>query len=156
MSGTKPVTIKIDSLTVNNLGIFNKITAPVEYPDTFIKQCQESGELSKYAYFSEVPVGVIVLKPLINKSPVALNITILKVLDAYSWNFNVESKLIQYALDLCPKRHLNICTILTKKLNNKLIDILKKEGFQLEENTSNDIYNSLSIAEDEVLYIKTI
>lgn len=156
MSSTKPVIIKLDNLTINNLGIFNKITSPVEYPDTYIKQCQESGELSKFAYFSEVPVGVIVLQTLVNKSPFALNITLLKVLGAYSWDFNVELTLLKYVFDLCPKRHLSTCTIVVKKLNSRLIDILTNEGFRTEEDPSKDIYKGLTVGEDETLYVKSL
>lgn len=155
MTTDKPVPIKLDSLTVNNLGIFNRITEPVEYPETYIKQCQENGELSRYAYFSEVPVGIIVLETVVNKSPVALNIKLLKVLNFYSWKFNVEKELIKYALDLCPKRHLSACIIVAKKSNKSLIDLLKEFGFKVVED-SPEAYKSVSVGEEEVLFVKNV
>lgn len=150
------VPITLDSLTANNLGLFNRITAPVEYPDHYLQQCKDSGELCRYAYFSEVPVGLIVLQPLVNKSPVALHIALLSVLDAYANDFGVETKLVQYALGLCPKRHLSTCTAVARKTDTTRAALLTELGFHAEPDTAKDVYRGLSVAADETLFVKAI
>lgn len=147
MSANKKVPIKIDSLTTNNLEIFNKISAPTEYPEQYLQQCRESGELSKYAYYSEVPVGLVVLQPVVHKCPVALEISVLKVLTHYSWAFGVEKELIQYAIDLCPKRHVKSCVIVVDNSNTKLTELLRDIGFKEDDHTK-DIYKNVTIVPD--------
>lgn len=151
----KVVPIKLDNLTANNLGIFNRITDPVEYPEHYIKQCKDSDDLSKYAYFSEVPVGVLVLQSVVNKSPVALNISLLKVLSSYSWKYNVEREFLNYAINLCPKRHVNTCVMIIEKNNNKLAHLLVDLGFHTDT-PDKEIYKTLTVSPDSVLYAKSV
>ena len=145
---TKKVQIKLDNLTANNLGIFNRITSPTEYPDSYLQQRKDSGELCKYAFFSEVPVGVIVTEPIVNKSPIALKVSLLKVLDAYSWKFDIEKELLQYAVDLCPKRHLSSCVILVNKNDLKLLELAQELGFSAE-NVNKDLQTALAVAAED-------
>lgn len=149
---SKQVAINVDNLTVNNLGIFNMITAPTEYPQQYIEQCKDSGDLAKYAYFSEVPVGLIVLQPVVNKAPVALNITILKVLDSYSWDHGVEKTLVQHALDILPKRHLSQCVVRVSPTNTRFVQLLEEMGFRCEESNA---FSSLVPGEDP-LYVYSV
>lgn len=150
------VPITLDSLTVNNLGVFNKITSPTEYPSSYLDKCRESGELCQYAYFSEVPVGVIVLDTIINKTPIALEISLIKVLKSYKLEFNVEKKLIQYALDLAPKRHLSSCIVQISSKDTQLINIFREMGFA-DDDIKKDIYcNVSSKGEDTILMTKAL
>lgn len=149
---SKSTAVKIDSLTANNLGVFNIITSPTQYPQQYIEKCKDSEDLAKYAYFSEVPVGVIVLQPVVNKSPVALNITLLKVLDSYRWNYSIEKTLVQHALDTLPKRHLSHCVIRVSSCNTYLVNLLKGLGFHCEENSE---LSSLVPGEDS-LYVYSV
>lgn len=155
---TPAVPIKLDSLTANNLGIFNRIVAPAEYPDHYVQQCRDSGELCRYAYFGEVPVGVIVLQTVVNKSPVALNIALLRVLDAYAGSFHVEAELVQYALALCPKRHVAACTAVVKRSDTGLVRLLTDMGFLPLTGPVPDSYRTLSVdaASGEILFVKTV
>lgn len=152
------VPIKLDSLTANNLGIFNRIAAPAEYPDHYIQQCRDSGELCRYAYFGEVPVGVLVLHTVVNKSPVALNIALLRVLDAYADNLHVEAELVRNALALCPKRHVAACTAVVNRSDTVLVRVLTDMGFLPQTGPVPDAYRTLSVdaAAGETLFVKSV
>jgi ribosomal protein S18 acetylase RimI-like enzyme len=156
MSTFKSITINLDSLTANNLGIFNRITAPTEYPDSYIQECKDSGELAKYAYFSEVPVGILVLKSIVNKSPIALQVSLMKVLEAYSWKYGVERTFLKYALELCPKRHVSNCAVVVNKNNTRMCALLEELGFHVEVNNKDIYLISCELNADSVVYVKNV
>ena len=111
--------------------IFNVISAPVEKSQDFIDSAREnSGDLAKYAYFGEVPVGVIVAEQRTIANEDCLIITHLAVLDSYSLHFNVETTLIQHILDLVPKRHVKRCYFTTGDAKLVQSTVLSEMGFQ--------------------------
>ncbi|VEU21788.1 DEKNAAC102213 [Brettanomyces naardenensis] len=126
--------IATDNLTVNNLGIFNKITAPKEYSEKFIKECQESGDLCQYGYFEEVPVGVVVSKSFVPKnakSPLGLAVVVLRVLEAYSKKFGLEDALLEYIEKLAvEKKHLHRVFLVLDKTDEWLIGHFKERGYE--------------------------
>lgn len=153
------VRIALDNLTNNNLGLFNKITAPVEYSDDNIKNFKESGDLCQYAYFSEVPVGVVVsksLKPSNAKAPIGLVITVLRVLKAYSEQYGIERKMIDYIEELTTKRHVEKTFMVVNKESTNLIKLAHELGY-VEEDSSKDLYKGLSlVGQDEILLLKNL
>lgn len=85
--------------------------------------------MSKYAYFGEVPVGVVVAEQKQENGEDFIVITHLNVLNAYSLHFNVEESLLQHVLEAVPKRHVKRCYFPT--IDNKLEEagILTSLGF---------------------------
>lgn len=153
------VPIKLDPLTANNRGIFNKIVSPpgsanVEATESHIKECQESGDLAKYAYFSEVPVGILVLKPVLNNNaPVALEISQMTVLESYATRYGVEDKFIEYSIQLCSKRHVNLCVCAVAQDDTNLVTLLQSHGFTAS--ASNDL-RSIKLPPNMILLVHTV
>lgn len=153
------IQIALDNLTNNNLGLFNIITAPVEYSEDNIKSFKEAGDLCQYAYFSEVPVGVVVsksLKPSNAKAPIGLVITVLQVLEAYSENYGIEKKMIDYIEELTTKRHVEKTFIVLNKKGSNLIKLAHDLGY-VEEDANKDLYKGLSlVGQSEILLVKDL
>ncbi|ODV86066.1 hypothetical protein CANARDRAFT_149996 [[Candida] arabinofermentans NRRL YB-2248] len=157
------VRIALDDLTVNNLGLFNLITAPEEYPQSYIQECKESGELAQYIYFNEVPVGVIVARPIQptkSKSPVGLVIELLSVLKSYRHNFDLENEAIAYIEKIGKEtKHLNFGYILIdKEANDWLYEFIPSRGY-IEEDLNDELYKGLNLTkgkENVVLFKKDL
>lgn len=146
-------TIDLGNLNINNLGIFNVISSEDQKPRQFIEAARERGDdLSKYAYYGEVPVGVIVSEQKQHKGEDILVITHLAVLEAYAYKFDVESTLISHLLNLLPKRHLRKCYLITKdpKLSSSLADDQLKltSSPEASDLVENDQYSALLVSRD--------
>ncbi|GMG19188.1 unnamed protein product [Ambrosiozyma monospora] len=147
--------IALDDLTVNNLGVFNKITAPKVYPEAYLKASQESGELAQYAYFSEVSVGVITsktLQPVNSKSPIGLLIEVIAVLESYSKKFDVELKLVEHIEQVAEKRHLKKVYVLLKKEDQSewMVKFFNGRGFE-KEDANAELYKGLGLGDGLLL-----
>ncbi|OWB58034.1 transferase activity protein [[Candida] boidinii] len=140
--------ISLDDFTNNNLGLINKISNDIKYTETeLIKIKDELNNLCQFSYFSEVPVGFIISRPLIsvnnneNNIPIGIIIENLSILTAYSIKFNIEIELINYIEKLTiDERHLNnLFFIINKKSsesndnNDKLIKILNNLNFEIDD-----------------------
>lgn len=151
-----------DSLTVNNLGLFNKITAPTTYSDEFIKDAKQLKDLSRYIYFSEVPVGVVVSKqyqPKDSIAPIGLVIIVLKVLKAYAGKFGLEGKLFDYIETLASqKKHLpSVYLLADPKEDAEVIEIAKNRGYGEDNQTQiNVVGKPLESTDGKVLLKKVV
>ncbi|OUM53207.1 hypothetical protein BVG19_g2472 [[Candida] boidinii] len=137
--------ISLDDFTSNNLGLINKISKDIKYSETeLINIKDELNNLCQFAYFSEVPVGFIISRPLIsvnnneNNIPIGIIIENLSVLPAYSIKFNIEIELINYIEKLTiDERHLNSLFFIINKnsgeKNDELIKILSDLKFEVDD-----------------------
>ncbi|QPG74949.1 hypothetical protein FOA43_002288 [Brettanomyces nanus] len=140
--------IATDNLTVNNLGLFNEITAPKQYSDNFITNCHELDDLCQYAFFEEVPVGLVVsryLQAANSTSPKGLIVVILRVLSAYSKRFGLEDALFDYVEKLAvQKKHLNTVYLLADPTADQwLVEDAKKRGYEEDQETKPEVDGKL-------------
>ncbi|GME74087.1 unnamed protein product [[Candida] boidinii] len=137
--------VSLDDFTSNNLGLINKISKDIKYSETeLINIKDELNNLCQFSYFSEVPVGFIISRPLIsvnnneNNIPIGIIIENLSVLPAYSIKFNIEIELINYIEKLTiDERHLNSLFFIINKnsgeSNDELIKILSDSKFEVDD-----------------------
>ncbi|KAG7825255.1 hypothetical protein KL909_001547 [Ogataea angusta] len=133
--------ISLDDLTANNLGLINVI-AYASYSDQELEEIKESGELAQYAYYNEVPVGLVICKPLqpvSSKSPAGLLIDKLCVLPAYSGKYGLEDSLLEYVENVTRKRHLDKIYVVTEDPSQ-----WHKFGFVYED-ASQELYRNLNL-----------
>ncbi|KAG7803007.1 hypothetical protein KL944_001899 [Ogataea haglerorum] len=136
--------ISLDDLTANNLGLINVI-AYASYSDQELEEIRDSGELAQYAYYNEVPVGLVICKPLhpVNsKSPAGLLIDKLCVLPAYSGKYGLEDRLLEYVENVTRKRHLDKVYVATADPSQ-----WQKFGF-LHEDASQELYRNLNLVRE--------
>ncbi|KAG7881607.1 hypothetical protein KL937_001230 [Ogataea polymorpha] len=134
--------ISLDDLTPNNLGLINVI-AYASYSDQELEEIKESGELAQYAYYNEVPVGLVICKPLqpVNsKSPTGLLVDKLCVLPAYRGKYGLEDKLLEYVENVARKRHLDKIYVVTEEPSQ-----WQKFGFSYED-ASQELYRNLNLS----------
>lgn len=99
----KPTTVTLGDLTDKNvklLRVLNTTCLPVTYPDAFYKAVLLRPELTKFAYFGDVPVGAIACR--LDETRTKLYIMTLVVLPPYQRR-GIGQKLLQAALDLAQK-----------------------------------------------------
>ncbi|CUM64317.1 uncharacterized protein PRCAT00001917001 [Priceomyces carsonii] len=145
--------ISLDSITVNNLGVFkkiNEVTLPTSYPDQWYKEALKSDQISILAYYTELPVGALKAKP-VNTShkptsfeearrqqlepkmlPNAVYVESLAVLEAYR-NLGIGQKLLSYVIEETKKKYIHEIIVHVHIKNVEAIDWYIKKGFKKSE-----------------------
>lgn len=141
--------ITLDDLTVNNLGTFKKIvevTLPTTYPESWFKDSLNNGQITKLAFYSELPVGEIKGK-LINSShnipnfevsnsnninlkiiPNAIYIESLSVLKAYR-ELGIASKLLAWIIEEAKLKFIHEIVLHAHVDNTFAREWYKRKGF---------------------------
>ncbi|KAG7885646.1 hypothetical protein KL938_000678 [Ogataea parapolymorpha] len=115
------------------------------FVSTNLEEIKESGELAQYAYYHEVPVGLVICKPLqpVNsKSPAGLLVDKLCVLPAYSGKYGLEDKLLEYVENVTRKRHLDKIYVVTEEPSK-----WQEFGFSYED-ASQELYRNLNLVKE--------
>lgn len=145
--------IALDSLTVNNLGTFQKINEtclPTRYNPNWYRDSLDQGQIVQLAYYTELPVGAVKAKPIntayknpthetslqaiINSKivPNAIYIESLSVLKAYR-NLGIGKKLVDYVVEETKKKFIHEIVLHVHVDNKQAIDFYLKQGFKQNE-----------------------
>ncbi|ODV96366.1 hypothetical protein PACTADRAFT_33539 [Pachysolen tannophilus NRRL Y-2460] len=157
------VTISLDDLTPNNLGVLRKITEkvlPTSYPQQFYHQVIESPSTSitKLAYFNEVPVGCLKAQVLIPEGktlPSCCYVDSLCVIKAYR-KFGIGQQLLDYLEQETIKKFIHTIKLHCWVENKPGVEWYLKNGFQVEEIVKDYYKEQELVNPDAMLLVKTI
>lgn len=165
--------ITLDDLTKNNLGTFRKIievTLPTTYPESWYTNSLNSDQITKLAFYSELPVGQVKGK-LINSShkvpnfevansnnmnlkmiPNAVYIESFSVLKAYR-NLGIGSKLLEWLIDEAKLKFIHEIVLHVHVDNQAAIEWYKKKGFVPSEEVVKDYYKQQGLSNPDAIVL---
>lgn len=165
--------ITLDDLTPNNLGTFKKIvevTLPTSYPEAWFKDSLNNGQITKLAFYSELPVGQIKGK-LINSShnipnfevansnnlnlkivPNAIYVESLSVLKAYR-ELGIASKLLEWLIKEAKLKFIHEIVLHTHVDNTFAREWYKRKGFTEKSEHVPDYYKQQGLANPDAVVL---
>lgn len=142
--------IALDSLTVNNLGTFQKINEtclPTRYNSSWYRDSLDPGQIVQLAYYTELPVGAVKakaintaykiptheasLQTILNSKiiPNAVYVESLAVLDAYR-HLGIGKKLVEYVVEETKQRFIHEIMLHVHVDNEDAMDFYLGQGFK--------------------------
>lgn len=163
-------TITLDDLTANNLGTFKKINQaalPASYPESWYKDSLNADQITKLAFYSELPVGAIKAK-LVNSShkvpsfeaatapppnnivPNTVYVESVAVLEAYRGQ-GVATKLFDWLVGEAEQRFVHLIMLHVHVDNTAAIEWYKKRGFVQGEEVVANYYQQQGLANPDAV-----
>ncbi|KAI5948915.1 NAT5 [Candida theae] len=145
--------IALDDLTVNNLGVFekiNEVSLPTTYPQSWYTASLSSSDvIVQLAFYSELPVGAIrarsfnnnqirssfaeaVNSTVLQKTPNCVYIESFAVLEKYR-NLGIGSKLLSWVIEETKNRYIHEIVVHVQVTNEKAINWYLKKGFEKQD-----------------------
>ncbi|RKP30669.1 acyl-CoA N-acyltransferase [Metschnikowia bicuspidata] len=166
-------TIMLDDLTPNNLATFKVINSaclPTTYSDTWYNELFNAGQLSRLAFFSELPVGAIKAK-LVNLShnipsfevsvatqvnskivPNGVYLESLAVLPSYR-GYGVGSALLDWLIAKAKERFVHDIVLHVHVDNAQAIEWYKKKGFEQLPDVIKDYYKQQGLLNPDACFL---
>ncbi|EGW34263.1 uncharacterized protein SPAPADRAFT_70401 [Spathaspora passalidarum NRRL Y-27907] len=167
--------VALDDLTVNNVGTFqkiNEVVLPSRYDAAWYQEAVTPGQITKLAFYAEIPVGAIKARAFNNTHkisslesllrfqlpskniPNAIYIESFAVLEKYR-GLGIGSKLLNYVIEETKSRFIHEIYIHVHVDNKEAIEWYLKKGFVKKDEVIKDYYKSLEIPNPDA-YIMTL
>ncbi|KAK9468298.1 acyl-CoA N-acyltransferase [Lipomyces arxii] len=132
------IEIELDDITPNNIGVLrriNSVVLPTSYSDSWYKDTLTVGELAKFAFFNEIPVGAIrcsLETPPSHKEETKIYIMTLAVLSPYR-EYGIGTKLLEHIIEQAKKMYVKevYCHVWTE--NTDALEWYNRRGFEQGE-----------------------
>lgn len=164
--------ISLDDLTLNNLGVFKKINQvclPTSYPDEWYQDSLNSDQITKLAFYSELPVGAVKGKAIVTSRkgdnyessqqqqlpsesvPNAVYLESFAVLESYR-NLGIGAKLLEFVIEETKRRFMHEVLLHVHVENTQAIEWYLKHGFSKNDEVK-DYYKQQGLSNPDAVIL---